>query len=153
MDLNETYSWLNRSRKYDSEIRRLKAKSEELKSCLLSSGIDYSKERVNSSPDDAMSKIFAEIDETEQMIREKSLERGCVISEISDTIETLDSELEKTIKVRLLGNELVIPVMHEQYFYKDYLAYQPDYVEKILLASKLAHEAGRDFIFIEETSR
>lgn len=97
MDLNETYSWLNRSRKYDSEIRRLKAKADELKNCLLSSGIDYSKERVNSSPDDAMSKIFAEIDETEQMIREKSLERGCVISEISDTIETLDSELEKTV--------------------------------------------------------
>lgn len=97
MDLNETYSWLNRSRKYDSEIRRLKAKADELKNCLLSSGIDYSKERVNSSPDDAMSKIFAEIDETEQMIREKSLERGCVISEITDTIETLDSELEKTV--------------------------------------------------------
>ena len=48
-------------------------------------------------------------------------------------------------------SELLMFADHEQYFYKDYLAYQPDYVEKILLASKLAHEAGRDFIFIEET--
>ena len=50
-------------------------------------------------------------------------------------------------------SEFLMFADHEQYFYKDYLAYQPDYVEKILLASKLAHEAGRDFIFIEETSR
>jgi len=49
------------------------------------------------------------------------------------------------------GSELLLFADHEQYFYKDYLAYQPDYVEKILLAAKLAHEAGRDFIFIEET--
>lgn len=40
---------------------------------------------------------------------------------------------------------------HEQYFYKDYYAYQPDYVEKIFLAAKLASDAGRGFIFIEET--
>ena len=40
---------------------------------------------------------------------------------------------------------------HEQYFYKDYFAYQPDYAEKILLAAKIAHDTGRDFIFLEET--
>ena len=50
-------------------------------------------------------------------------------------------------------SELLMFADHEQYFYKDYLAYQPDYVEKILFAAKLAHEDGRDFIFIEETSR
>ena len=41
---------------------------------------------------------------------------------------------------------------HEQYFYKDYYAYQPDYVEKIFIAAKLACEAGREFVFMEETS-
>ena len=40
---------------------------------------------------------------------------------------------------------------HEQYFYKDYYAYQPDYADKILLASSLAHAAGREFIFMEDT--
>ncbi len=40
---------------------------------------------------------------------------------------------------------------HEQYFYRDYFAYQPDYVEKIGLASSLANAAGREFIFIEDT--
>jgi len=41
---------------------------------------------------------------------------------------------------------------HEQYFYKDYLAYQPDYMEKVLLAARLAKEDGREFIFIEDTA-
>ena len=49
------------------------------------------------------------------------------------------------------GCELLAFADHEQYFYKDYLAYQPDYVEKILLAAKIAHDAGRGFIFIEDT--
>ena len=97
MDINDVYSWLNRSRKCESEIRRMQNKIEELKCCLLTGGIDYSKDRVQSTPEDSMSKIFAEIDETERMIREKSLERGYLVSEISNEIEKLDSDLEKNI--------------------------------------------------------
>ena len=50
------------------------------------------------------------------------------------------------------GFELLAFADHEQYFYRDYFAYQPDYVEKIMLAAKIAHDAGRDFIFIEDTA-
>ena len=49
------------------------------------------------------------------------------------------------------GYELLAFADHEQYFHKDYYAYQPDYMEKVLLASKLAHDAGRGFVFIEDT--
>ena len=49
------------------------------------------------------------------------------------------------------GSELLAVADHEQYFYRDYFAYQPDYVENILLAAKIAHDAGRGFIFLEET--
>ena len=48
-------------------------------------------------------------------------------------------------------SEFLMFADHEQYFYRDYFAYQPDYVEKILLAAKLAHEGGRDFVLIEDT--
>jgi hypothetical protein len=48
--------------------------------------------------------------------------------------------------------ELLAFADHEQYFYKDYFAYQPDYAEKVLLASRLASEDGREFIFIEDTA-
>ena len=50
------------------------------------------------------------------------------------------------------SSELLAFADHEQYFYGDYFAYQPDYVEKILLAAKIAHDAGREFIFIEDTA-
>ncbi len=49
------------------------------------------------------------------------------------------------------GGELVAFADHEQYFYKDYFAYQPDYAEKILLAASLVHADGRDFVFLEDT--
>ena len=49
------------------------------------------------------------------------------------------------------GGDLLMFADHEQYFYNDYFAHQPDYVEKILLAAKLAQDAGYGFIFLEET--
>lgn len=39
---------------------------------------------------------------------------------------------------------------HEQYFYPDYYAYQPDYAQKLLLAAKTLYNAGYEFIFMEE---
>ncbi len=95
--INEAYSWLNRSRRCDSEIRRMIRKIDELKGCLLAGGVDYSKDRVNTSPDDMMSKIFAEIDETERLIMEKSLERAYQVSEIAESIESIDNELQKNV--------------------------------------------------------
>ena len=49
------------------------------------------------------------------------------------------------------SSELLAFADHEQYFYRDYFAYQPDYVDKVLLASRLAHDAGRGFVFLEDT--
>lgn len=39
---------------------------------------------------------------------------------------------------------------HEQYFYPDYYAYQPDYAEKIFTMGKMLQDAGFEFIFPEE---
>jgi DNA-binding XRE family transcriptional regulator len=52
-------------------------------------------------------------------------------------------------KVR--GKELIVFADHEQYFFKDYFAYQPDYIEKILVSSKWLKENGYEFVFIEDT--
>jgi len=48
-------------------------------------------------------------------------------------------------------SELLVIGDHEQYFYRDYYAYQPDYVEKVLLAAKIANGDGRSFVFMEDT--
>jgi hypothetical protein len=50
----------------------------------------------------------------------------------------------------LLGREYLVFSDHEQYFFKDYLAYQPDYMAKVLEMSKMMSENGYGFIFIED---
>ena len=42
---------------------------------------------------------------------------------------------------------------HEQYYYPDYYAYQPDYAEKILTMGKVMKEAGFEFMFMEDLPR
>ena len=48
------------------------------------------------------------------------------------------------------GNEFLVYGNHEQYFYKDYLAYQPEYSAKVLAAAKFLHENGYEYIFFED---
>ena len=39
---------------------------------------------------------------------------------------------------------------HEQYFYKDYLAYQPEYFDKEMLCARTLKDRGYRFVFMEE---
>lgn len=50
----------------------------------------------------------------------------------------------------LVDNEYVCYADHEQYFYKNYYAYQEDYMEKIHIAAKIFSENGFEHFFIEE---
>ena len=50
----------------------------------------------------------------------------------------------------LIGREHLIFSNHEQYFYRDYLAYQPDYAEKILTMGAIMKDSGYRFILMEE---
>ena len=49
--------------------------------------------------------------------------------------------------------EFVGGATHEQYFYSDYFNFQPDYPDKIHEYAKAMHDAGFDFIFIEELAK
>ena len=97
MELNEGYRWLSRPRAVDSKIRRLESKIEELRTCLEPNAIRYDAEKVNSSPDDMTSKIFAEIEEAERMIHELRLEKATYIFEINQAIENIKDESAKDV--------------------------------------------------------
>ena len=58
-------------------------------------------------------------------------------------LETMDSILEGV--KGLEGYEYLGVFNHEEYFYPDYYAYQPDYAEKFYLAARLIKEAGYEF--------
>jgi len=47
-------------------------------------------------------------------------------------------------------DELMCIGNHEQYFFRDYFNYQPEYEEKIYTMARTLKEAGRKCIFIEE---
>lgn len=51
---------------------------------------------------------------------------------------------------KVIGKEFVIYSYHEQYFYRDYLAYQPDYAEKVMLCAKMLHDAGYKYMFFAD---
>ena len=52
--------------------------------------------------------------------------------------------------LKYTGQEYLSIGNHEQYYYSDYYAYQPDYAEKIYTMGKVMKENGFEFIFAEE---
>ncbi len=60
-------------------------------------------------------------------------------------LEIMEEELSK-----YTHQEYLSVANHEQYFYPDYYAYQPDHRERVLTAAKVLHDAGYEFIFLEE---
>lgn len=97
MELDEGYRWLSRPRAVESKIRRLENKINELRTCLEPNAIRYDVDKVNSSPDDAVSKIFAEIDEAERMCHELRLQKATYIFEITEAIDKIPNETQKDV--------------------------------------------------------
>jgi len=58
-------------------------------------------------------------------------------------------ELEDEMNERI-GAEFVALGTHEQYFYEEYLAYQPDYADKIYKMGEVLKKHGYEFFFVEE---
>lgn len=63
------------------------------------------------------------------------------------SVAGVKSEMEKLLATQC---DYACFGMHEQYFYPDYFNHQEDYVEKVFTASKLVHDAGYKFIFLDD---
>ena len=61
------------------------------------------------------------------------------------------ADVEPEMAKAAAKHDVLVFACHEQYFFRDYLAYQPDYAEKFRIASKYAHDHGFKFIFVEDT--
>jgi len=66
------------------------------------------------------------------------------------TLNLIPGNEIETVLTPFIGNEYIGICDHEQYFYKDYLAYQPDYAEKINKMGAFLQKNGYEFIFVEE---
>lgn len=63
----------------------------------------------------------------------------------ASTIEDIREEMESYTKYEFIGW-----CTHEQYFYPEYYAYQPDYEEKLYIACEVLKEHGYEFIYIDD---
>lgn len=92
----QAYEFLNSARVIHWQWLRMKAKHDELQACLLPAAIRYDKDKVMSSPDDAMSKICAEIADLEKLMNRLQVAKAKRIEAIENCINALESEEERT---------------------------------------------------------
>ena len=92
----QAYEFLNSARVLHWQWLRLKAKHDELESCLLPAAIRYDKDKVQTSPDDQMSRIIAEINALEVEMAKVQHKKSRQIEIIDKAISSLVSDEERT---------------------------------------------------------
>lgn len=97
MDLNETYGFLMQIRRKEIIIRRKETQRDELRACLLPGAVRYDRDKVQSTPTDKMSDVMARVDELDREIEQLRREKATLVIEISDAIEKLEDDNEKTV--------------------------------------------------------
>lgn len=97
MTLNETYDFLMQIRRKEIIIRRKETQRDELRACLLPGAIRYDHEKVQSAPTDKMADVIARVDELDREIEQLRREKASLVIVISDAIEKLEDDNEKTV--------------------------------------------------------
>lgn len=120
----ETYRFLNSARSLHWQLLRLKAKHDELESCLLPAAIRYDKDKVQTSPDDNFSKIMAEIAELEQEMEDVRVRKSEQIGKIDRAVSALESEEERTALTMRFINRASVRDIAKEMGYSESRIYQ-----------------------------
>ena len=120
----QAYVFLNSARVLHWEWLRLKAKHDELESCLLPAAIRYDKDKVQTSPEDAMSKIVAEVTELEKEMNRVQQRKAKQIAKIDKAINTLTSDEERTALTMRYINRIPVTDIAEAMGYSIKRIYQ-----------------------------
>lgn len=120
----QAYEFLNSARVLHWQWLRLKAKHDELQSCLLPAAIRYDKDKVQTSPEDAMSKIMAEIDALEKEMARIQHRKSVQIEEIDKAISSLTSDEERTALTMRYINRIPVTAIAEAMGYAEPTIYK-----------------------------
>lgn len=118
------YSFLNSARVLHLKWLRLKAKHDELESCLLPAAIRYDKEKVQTSPDDPMSKIIAQVIELESEMKRVQFNKAKQINKIDKAISSLESAEERTALTMRYINRVAVTDIADTMGYSEKRIYQ-----------------------------
>ena len=120
----QAYDFLNSARVLHWRWLRLKAKHDELKSCLLPAGIRYDKDKVQTSPEDTISKIIAEINELEHKMNEVQVAKHQRIEEIDKALHEIPSDEARTALTMRFINRIPVSEIALQMGYAEPTIYK-----------------------------
>ena len=120
----QAYAFLNSARVLHWEWLRLKAKHDELESCLLPAAIRYDKDKVQTSPDDPMSKVISEIMELEKEMKLIQFKKSERITEIDRQISYLASDEQRTALTMRYINRIPVTEIAEAMGYSEPTIYK-----------------------------
>ena len=120
----QAYIFLNSIRVLHLEWLRLKAKHDELESCLLPAAIRYDKDKVQTSPSDPMSKIVSEVMELESEMKRVQYNKSKQIAKIDKAISSLESAEERTALSMRYINRVPVAKIAKDMGYSEKRVYQ-----------------------------
>lgn len=120
----QAFIFLNSVRVLHFEWLRLKAKHDELESCLLPAAIRYDKDKVQTSPQDPMSKIVSEVMELENEMKRVQYNKSRQIAKIDKAISSLESAEERTALTMRYIKRLSVSEIAKEMGYSEKRIYQ-----------------------------
>ena len=120
----QAFEFLNSVRVLHWQYLRLKAKHDELESCLLPGAIRYDKDKVQTSPGDSMSKIIAEIADLEKEMSRVLKCKAQQVERIDKALKSLESEEERTALTMRYINRVSVSEIAEAMGYSEQRIYQ-----------------------------
>ena len=96
-DLKATYDFLLSPKRIADEIWRKDIRRRELRACLLPIGIAYNKDKVQTTQEDQMAEVIAEIADLDQQIEMLQRQRARKIQQIGRILDQLEDDREKAI--------------------------------------------------------
>ena len=120
----QAYQFLNSARILHWEWLRLKAKHDELETCLLPAAIRYDKDKVQISPEDSMSKIISEINDLEVEMAKIQKRKSEQIEKIYKEINRLASDEQRTALTMRYINRISVTDIAEAMGYAEPTIYK-----------------------------
>ena len=120
----QAFEFLNSVRVLHLQWLRLKAKHDALESCLLPAAIRYDKDKVQTSPDDTMSKVISEIADLEKEMSRVLKCKAQQVERIDKALKSLESEEERTALTMRYINRVSVSEIAEAMGYSEQRIYQ-----------------------------
>ena len=120
----QAYEFLNSVRVLHLQWLRLEAKHDALESCLLPAAIRYDKDKVQTSPDDTMSKVISEIADLEKEMSRVLKCKAQQVERIDKALKSLESEEERTALTMRYINRVSVSEIAEAMGYSEQRIYQ-----------------------------